>query len=139
MGGHASPFAETADLEAARFGSLCFKGAVAAKYLSKYGESDALLATSAWTESKSDVVASALLDWAKDNGASVFTHWWQPSARRPRHRRGCASAPLTPNLPPSCAVGASGFRSGLSGVLYNTMIDFDAAGVCSWKARVVES
>ena len=73
-------FSESADLASADFGAHCFKGAVAGKYLSKYGESEALLATPGWTATKSDVVASALLDWAKDNGASVYCHWFQPSA-----------------------------------------------------------
>lgn len=86
-------FTATADLEAAAFGSLCFKGAVASKYLSKYGESAALLATPAWTADKSDVVASALLDWAKDNGASVYCHWFQPSARHCSSRSLCSPFP----------------------------------------------
>ena len=47
---------------------------MAERYLGKYGESAALLDTP-WMEKKSDVVAAAILDWAKDNGASTFCHW----------------------------------------------------------------
>ena len=71
----AASFATSADLEAARFGEHCFKGDVATRYLSKYGETAALLATGAWAERKSDLVAAAILDWAKDNGESVYCHW----------------------------------------------------------------
>lgn len=71
-------FCDDADLDAAGFGQHVFKGDVAAKYLSKYGESAALLDTPAWTASKADTVASALLDWARDNGASVYCHWFCP-------------------------------------------------------------
>ena len=83
---------------------------MADRYLKKYGESAALLANGAWTKDKADVVASAMLDWAKDNGASVYVHWFQP-------------------------MGASGFRHGQSGQVYNTMMDFDAAGKPCWKVR----
>jgi hypothetical protein len=103
-------FHETADLAGAGFGEHCFKGAVAGRYLAKHGESAALLATAAWMTSKSDVVAAAILDWARDNGASVFCHWFQP-------------------------MGSSGFRHGQTGQVYNTMIEFNADGVAEWKAR----
>ena len=73
-----SQFCDDADLDAAGFGQHVFKGDVAAKYLSKYGESAALLDGHAWTATKSDAVASALLDWARDNGASVYCHWFCP-------------------------------------------------------------
>jgi len=71
-------FCDDADLDAAGFGQHVFKGDVASKYLSKYGESASLLETPAWTATKADTVASALLDWARDNGASVYTHWFCP-------------------------------------------------------------
>ena len=71
----ARSFAATADLQASGFGQHVFKGEVATRYLSKYGESAALLATGAWTEKKADIVAAAILDWATDNGASVYCHW----------------------------------------------------------------
>ena len=103
-------FAETADLEEASFGQHSFKGAVAQKYLAKHGESSKLLDTPAWTANKSDVVAAALLDWARDNGASVYCHWFQP-------------------------MGSSGFRFGQSGQVYNTMLEFDNVGSPQWKVR----
>ena len=71
----AKSFAATADLPGSGFGQHVFKGEVATKYLSKYGENASLLATGAWTEKKADVVAAAILDWATDNGASVYCHW----------------------------------------------------------------
>ena len=74
----AAQFCDDADLDSAGFGQHVFKGDVASKYLSKYGESGSLLDTPAWTASKSDTVASALLDWARDNGASVYCHWFCP-------------------------------------------------------------
>ena len=104
-------FAQHANLDLANFGAHSFKGDVASKYLGKYGESAALLATPAWTATKSDVVASAILDWARDNGASCFTHWFQP-------------------------MGASGFRHGQTGQVYNTMLEFDGSNVPRWKARL---
>ena len=58
-------FCEDADLDSAGFGAHCFKGDVASKYLSKYGESSELLDSAAWTANKSDVVANALLDWCE--------------------------------------------------------------------------
>jgi hypothetical protein len=108
--GAVAQFCDDADLELARFGEHSFKGDVAGRYLGKYGETAALLSTSAWTANKSDIVAAALLDWARDNGASVYTHWFQP-------------------------MGSSGFRHGQSGQVYNTMVEFDANNVARWKAR----
>jgi len=81
---------------------------VAEKYLKKHGESAALLATSEWTKDKSDLVAAAIMDWAKDNGASVFCHWFQP-------------------------MGSSGFRHGQTGQVHNTMLEFNSAGVPQWS------
>lgn len=83
-------FSKTADVEASKFGQHVFRGAVAEKFLKKHGESAKLLETSSWTEKKSDTVAAALLDWARDNGASSYCHWFQP-------------------------MGSSGFRHGQSG------------------------
>lgn len=83
-------FAKTADVDGAKFGAHVFRGWVADKYLKKHGESAKLLETSAWTEKKADAVAAALLDWARDNQASSYCHWFQP-------------------------MGSSGFRHGQSG------------------------
>ena len=97
-------------MELSNYGAHCFKGAVADKYLKKQGESVALLATPAWTASKekADAVAAAIMDWARDNGASVYCHWFQP-------------------------MGSSGFRHGQTGQVYNTMIEFNAAGMPEWS------
>ena len=66
------PSTSTASVEG--FGDHCFKGAVAKKYLSKYGETDKLLTDASWPSQpgKADIVAKAVLDWAVDNGASVY-------------------------------------------------------------------
>ena len=87
------------------FGECCFKGAVANKYLSKYGESSKLLDDITWPtqEGKADIVAKAVLDWATDNGASVYCHWFQP-------------------------MGSSGVRHGLSAQVHQTMFNFDKDG-----------
>ena len=62
------------------YGSHCFKGEVADKYLAKQGLPAGLLNDSKWTESAktADGVAAAIMEWAGDKGASVFTHWFQP-------------------------------------------------------------
>ena len=87
------------------FGDHCFKGAVAKKYLQKYGESDKLLDDPTWPkqEGKADIVAKAVLDWATDNGASVYCHWFQPMA-------------------------SSGVRHGLSAQVHQTLFEFDKDG-----------
>ena len=87
------------------YGACCFRGAVAEKYLNKYGESAKLLEDKTWVESelKADVVAKAVLDWAVDNGASVYCHWFQP-------------------------MGSSGVRHGNSGQVHQSMMDFAADG-----------
>jgi glutamine synthetase len=92
------------------YGAHCFKGAVADQYLSKYGESASLIANGDWTKSpaKADVVAKAVLDWAVDNGASVYCHWFQP-------------------------MGSSGVRHGNTGQVHQSMLDFAADGTPSYK------
>jgi len=87
------------------YGAACFRGAVAEKYLSKYGESAKLLEDQDWVKSelKADVVAKAVLDWAVENGASVYCHWFQP-------------------------MGSSGVRHGNSGQVHQSMMDFAADG-----------
>ena len=97
------PSTSTASVEG--FGDHCFKGAVAKKYLSKYGETDKLLMDVTWPSQpgKADIVAKAVLDWAVDNGASVYCHWFQPMA-------------------------SSGVRHGLSAQVHQTMYEFDKDG-----------
>jgi len=101
-------FGVDGNLEKANFGSLSFSGANADKYLRRHGLSADTLKTSAWVEKDSDKVAAAILDWAKDNGASCYTHWFQP-------------------------MGASGFRHGQAGGLTNTMVEFTSSGQAIWK------
>jgi glutamine synthetase len=82
------------------YGKQLFKGTVADKYLKAHGASAELLKDPSWTEHSSDVVAAAVLDWAIDNGADTYCHWFQP-------------------------MGASGVRHGLSGQVQNKMLEFD--------------
>lgn len=82
------------------YGKALFKGTVADEYLKKHGASAALLDDPSWTANHADTVAKAVLDWALDNGANVYCHWFQPMA-------------------------ASGVRHGLSGQVQNMMMEFD--------------
>jgi len=95
----------------AGYGQHLFKGEVAAPYLEKQGLSKSTLENPSWTTDGSvDKVAAAVLEWAKDNGASVYAHWWQP-------------------------IGASGVRHGLAGCLFNTMYEFDKSGTPVWDFK----
>merc|ERR1719331_1709206 len=87
------------------YGSHCFKGEVANKYLAKQGLPAGLLNDSKWTESAktADGVAAAIMEWAGDKGASVFTHWFQP-------------------------LGASGVRLGMTGQVHNAFFSFGDDG-----------
>lgn len=81
------------------YGKHLFKGAVAAPYLKKQGlAADALDKTTWTTDGSADKVAAAVLEWAQDNGASVYCHWFQP-------------------------LGASGVRHGQSAQVQNTMME----------------
>jgi len=90
------------------YGSHVFKGAVADEYLSKQGLPAGLLDDPSWTKTSADKVAAAVMDWANDKGASVFTHWFQP-------------------------LGASGVRHGLTGQVHNAMFVFGADGKPEWS------
>eukprot|EP01050_Picozoa_sp_SAG11_P008862 SAG11_NODE_801_length_7112_cov_6.438329_9_plen_146_part_00 len=85
------------------YGKHVFKGAVAEKYLSKYGESASLLNDYSWTSTKADTVAKAVLDWAIDNGADTYCHIFQPMA-------------------------ASGFRHDHTAMVQLKMVEFNADG-----------
>ena len=81
--------------------SLSPTGAVAAPYLKKAGLPENALESKDWTTNgNADKVAAAVLEWAKDNGASVYCHWFQP-------------------------IGSSGVRHGQSAQVQNTMMEFD--------------
>ena len=87
------------------YGSHCFKGEVADKYLAKQGLPAGLLNDPSWTSSPAtaDSVAKAIMEWAGDKGASVFTHWFQP-------------------------LGASGVRLGMTGQVHNAFFSFGDDG-----------
>eukprot|EP00602_Paraphysomonas_sp_CaronLab_P000037 CAMPEP_0185027510 /NCGR_PEP_ID=MMETSP1103-20130426/12643_1 /TAXON_ID=36769 /ORGANISM="Paraphysomonas bandaiensis, Strain Caron Lab Isolate" /LENGTH=634 /DNA_ID=CAMNT_0027561541 /DNA_START=200 /DNA_END=2104 /DNA_ORIENTATION=+ len=57
-----------------------------------------------------DKVAGAVLDWARDNGASVYCHWFQP-------------------------LGAAGVRHGQSAQVQNRMFEFDKDGNQIWEFK----
>jgi len=95
------------------YGSNCFKGAIADKYLAKQGLPAGLLNDSKWTETDAaDGVAKAVMEWAGDRGASVYTHWFQP-------------------------LGASGVRHGMTGQVHNAFFTFgdDGKPVFSFKGK----
>lgn len=90
-----------ASLEAyEEYGKHVFTGKVADTYLQKYGASADLLSDSKWTATHADVVANAVLDWAVDNGANTYCHWFQPMA-------------------------SSGVRHGQTGQVQNMMMQFN--------------
>mmetsp|Transcript_17045 Transcript_17045/g.20813 ORF Transcript_17045/g.20813 Transcript_17045/m.20813 type:complete len:719 (+) Transcript_17045:71-2227(+) len=82
------------------YGKHVFTGSVADAYLKKHGASGAILKDPSWTKNHADVVAAAVLDWAIDNGANTYCHWFQPMA-------------------------SSGVRHGLTGQVQNMMMKFD--------------
>jgi len=82
------------------YGKNVFTGKVADGYLQKYGVSVDTLKDPKWVEESADAVAAAILEWATDNGASTYCHWFQPLA-------------------------SSGFRHGQTGQVYNKMLQFD--------------
>ena len=93
------------------YGKHLFKGEVAAPFLKKQGLPADTLETPAWTSNgNADKVASAVLDWAKENGASVYCHWFQP-------------------------LGASLVRHGQTAQVQNHMFEFDKAGKPVWEFK----
>lgn len=83
------------------FGKTVFTGKVADEYLKKHGASGDILKDPSWVKNHSDTVANAVFDWAIDNGANVYCHWFQPMA-------------------------SSGVRHGQSGQVQNIMLKFDS-------------
>ena len=92
------------------FGQHCFKGVVADKYLQKQGLSASTLDDPSWTKESADAVAVAVMEWARDNGASNITHWWQP-------------------------MGASGVRPGSTGQVHNRLFTFGDDGQPVWELK----
>ena len=93
------------------YGQHLFKGAVAAPYLERHGLPKTTLDGTKWTtDGSADKVAAAVLDWARDNGASVYCHWFQP-------------------------LGAAGVRHGQSAQVYNHMFEFNKEGLPVWDFK----
>lgn len=94
------------------YGEHVFKGAVAEAYLTKQGLPASTLLSSAWTAdaATADKVAAAILEWATENDATVYTHWFQP-------------------------LGASGVRHGGTGQVHNAFFKFDSAGKPVWDLK----
>jgi glutamine synthetase len=90
------------------FGSKAFIGQVADKYLKKHGLDSKTLEDPTWPSKHADGVAAALKDWGMDNGATVFTHWFQP-------------------------LGANGVRHGMTGQVHNNMMTFAPDGQPQFK------
>lgn len=84
-----------------QYGKHVFTGTVADTYLKKHGASGDVLKDPSWTKDHADVVAKAVLDWAVDNGANTYCHWFQPMA-------------------------SSGVRHGQSGQVQNMMMEFNS-------------
>ena len=86
-------------------------GSVAKPYLEKHGVTPDQLSSGKWmTDGSADHVALAVMDWARDNGASVYTHWFQP-------------------------LGASGVRHGMSSGVQNSMMEFLSDGTPAWDFK----
>jgi len=83
------------------YGTCKFKGKEAAKYLKKVGLAENTLDDVTWTKSsdKADKVAKAVLEWAKEHGATMATHLFQP-------------------------LGSSMTRLGQTGQVHNAMFNF---------------
>jgi len=94
------------------FGLHLFKGAVAEPYLATQGlSSHDLEFPYSWTSNGNvDKVAAAVLEWAIDNKASVYCHWFQPLA-------------------------AAGLRHGQSAQVQISMIEFDSTGKPAWDFK----
>lgn len=98
----ARAFSVKASLEG--YGNHVFRGAVTERYLLEAGLPKNTLDSHHWTTNgNADKVATAVMNWAKDNGASVYCHWFQP-------------------------LGASGVRHGMTGQVQNSFFEFDKAG-----------
>jgi len=89
------------------YGSYKFRGEEASTYLIKQGLPTDTLDDHKWTTTCADKVAQAVMEWAKDKGASMVTHWFQP-------------------------LGSAGIRRGQTGQVHNAMFNFGANGKIEW-------
>jgi len=103
-------FMSAASLEG--FGEHAFTGAVADKYLAKQGLPAGTMDSPQWTTDSAlaDKVAAGVLEWATDNGAMSFCHWFQP-------------------------VASSGVRHGLTGQVQNAFFKFDSDNKAVWDLK----
>ena len=91
------------------FGHHAFRGQAAAPYLKKVGLPEDTMESGKWiVEGNQDKVAQAVLDWARDHGASVYCHQFQPQ-------------------------GSENLRHGYSAQVQKTMFDFDKSGKLRWN------
>jgi hypothetical protein len=69
------------------FGSHCFWGAEAEKWLTPEGLALSDLKDPMWVHDvqKADKIAAAVVKWGTSHGASYFCHWFQPMASTARH------------------------------------------------------
>jgi len=99
----AVPMARTFMSSIDSYGTHVFTGDLADTYLAKQGLKAGTLKDPSWTRTSSDAVARAIMDWAGDHGASVYTHWFQP-------------------------LGASNVRHGMTGQVHNAFFSFGSDG-----------
>lgn len=94
------------------FGERCFRGQIAAPYLTRFGLKEDTLEKATWVHDndQADRVAAAVLAWASDNGASSYCHWFQP-------------------------LGSSGVRHGQSACVQNMMVEFGKDGRPQWDFK----
>ena len=93
------------------YGTHVFRGAIAAPYLEKAGLPRDAISTSRWTtDGSADKVAAAILEWARDNGAFHYCHWFQP-------------------------LGSAGVRHGQSGQVQNSLCEFNNEGKPVWEFK----
>jgi glutamine synthetase len=94
----------------AEYGTRVFLGKVADEYLSKYGLSAEVLKDPSWTKdlAKADKIAAAILDWGVAEGATNFSHVFQP-------------------------LGSVGVRHGVTGQLHNQLFTFGSDGKPKYK------
>jgi len=87
------------------YGQNRFMGTVAAKYLVKQGLPANLLSTSDWTLDRETAhkVAKAIIEWAKERGATMTVHCFQP-------------------------LGSAGLRLGQTAGVQNAMFNFNKKG-----------
>ena len=90
------------------YGTYKFKGKVAAPYLKAQGLPVDTLENPTWTHTLADKVAKAVVEWCKEKGATMATHWFQP-------------------------LGSAGVRRGQTGQVHNAMFNFGANGELKWS------